>query len=552
MRWLTFPFRLLNSTIFGIVVMVAIGVYMAVGSGFDSVRQSMEMSELQFFQWWPLKVLIALLVVNLTVVTFLQIPFTPARYGVWAVHMGMIVLVFGMGHYYRGKVDGVIRVLVGETVNGFYDLDQRSLYMKVDGRVVGGWPLPDLPRFHEYTPRMGNVGRLQHPPIPLEFASEQAASVSVIGFWPAANIQPEYEDDPAVYNPGVKLTFAHPGGKEQLVGVAASGVLSDAMWGRASEVEHRHLSSTQALANALAAATQPAQARHWDLVPRQGVERHILFTGPEADQLSEVIVGETRSNVRALPNGEGTVQIKADDGNVLHLTARRSDHIRCTDEAVEIPVEQRNSGIRGGAAQVVRVRVTRGDWSGEALVPFAEFPPTEQAAQWSSPLLVPQAGGSELGGGNPRAHSVSFQLGYRWREDLPVSVCLKDFELVGYGPNTDVQRDFRSTLQVGGDGWDETVTVSLNHPFRFKDREGRNWIVSQSFWDSDGVEQLGRARWTGLGVGTREGLGVSVVGCGMMVAGLLWAFYVKPVLLRRSMRRTSPDAAAPASSTTRA
>src|ERR1700722_5538363 len=70
-----------KNVIFGIPLMVLIAAYIAVGSGFASVREYFEMNELQFFNAWPLKLLMLLLCLNLTVVTFTRIPLTPPRYG---------------------------------------------------------------------------------------------------------------------------------------------------------------------------------------------------------------------------------------------------------------------------------------------------------------------------------------------------------------------------------------------------------------------------------------------------------------------------------------
>src|SRR5688500_8433809 len=50
----------LNSVYFGIALMVLIACYVAIGSGATSVRAYFEMSDVQFFSAWPLKVLMAL------------------------------------------------------------------------------------------------------------------------------------------------------------------------------------------------------------------------------------------------------------------------------------------------------------------------------------------------------------------------------------------------------------------------------------------------------------------------------------------------------------
>ena len=77
------PLRLLNSVPFGIAVMVAIGLYIAGGSARPWFREAgwdqipglgvwFDKTDMQFFDAWPLKVLIGLLVANLVVVTLAE------------------------------------------------------------------------------------------------------------------------------------------------------------------------------------------------------------------------------------------------------------------------------------------------------------------------------------------------------------------------------------------------------------------------------------------------------------------------------------------------
>src|SRR5688572_21674526 len=113
--------RTLSSVIFGIGLMVLIALYVAIGSGLTGVRAYFEMNDLQFFNAWPLKVLMVLLVANLITVTFTRIPFTPPRYGVWCVHAGIITLIYGMALYYHNKTEGLALVPVKRSADRYYD-----------------------------------------------------------------------------------------------------------------------------------------------------------------------------------------------------------------------------------------------------------------------------------------------------------------------------------------------------------------------------------------------------------------------------------------------
>ena len=150
----------LNSVKFGILLMLLLAAYVAVGSTFSSLRAWFEMSDMAFFKAWPMGVLALLLITNLLVVTFDRIPFTPPRYGVWTVHTGIVMLVFGMVYYFSNKTEGLALVRVGETVDYYYDGFERALYVKADRRKAEPVPLANLPRFASYAPQLGNAGYL--------------------------------------------------------------------------------------------------------------------------------------------------------------------------------------------------------------------------------------------------------------------------------------------------------------------------------------------------------------------------------------------------------
>ncbi len=152
--------RTLNSVWFGIGLMVALAVYIAVGSGLPAVRAWFELTDVQFFNAWPMRVLAGLLAVNLLTVSFGRIPMTLPRLGVWCIHIGIIVLLFGMVQYFSQKTEGLALVRTGETVNWYHDAHERALYLKSDSRKATPIPLPTLPRFKAYGPDLGNGDHL--------------------------------------------------------------------------------------------------------------------------------------------------------------------------------------------------------------------------------------------------------------------------------------------------------------------------------------------------------------------------------------------------------
>ncbi|RYZ57326.1 MAG: hypothetical protein EOP08_17360, partial [Proteobacteria bacterium] len=161
LRWL---YRhVFNSVPFGIAILVLIAMYVAVGSGFVGLRERLEMDEMLFFNWWPLKLLAVLLIVNLSTVTVSRIPLTAPRYGVWTIHMGIILLVLSLSAYYARKVEGYLPLAKGQTASDFYDRWERSLYVRTQFSTSRGTTLAGLPRFHEYDEPFGNAAKLDRP-----------------------------------------------------------------------------------------------------------------------------------------------------------------------------------------------------------------------------------------------------------------------------------------------------------------------------------------------------------------------------------------------------
>ena len=155
----------LSSVWTGISLLFLIGVYVGIGSGFSSIRAKMEMTDLEFFDWWPMQVLIALLAVNLSIVTLRRIPLTLYRVGVWTVHIGILTLLTGCVWYFSQKSEGSVRIFLNKSVGAYYDATERALYvykLKDDGTVDSAvsptmTPLPHLPIYYEHIAEQGNA-----------------------------------------------------------------------------------------------------------------------------------------------------------------------------------------------------------------------------------------------------------------------------------------------------------------------------------------------------------------------------------------------------------
>ena len=126
----------------------------------------MEMSELEFYAWWPLNTILYLFVTTMVVTTIRRIEFTVPNIGVLTVHSGIIVLAMGSAYYSIGKQEGDTLLVsgpidnqtgeptIGPPVEGFYDNTRTVLRVRQQtGRLASQWdqrPLVGIPRFNEY------------------------------------------------------------------------------------------------------------------------------------------------------------------------------------------------------------------------------------------------------------------------------------------------------------------------------------------------------------------------------------------------------------------
>jgi hypothetical protein len=83
-------------------------LFSADGWAHDQLRQwrGLEMTEFEWFHWWPFDLMMALIAANIVVTTVRRIPLKPVNYGVWMIHAGILVLIAGSWIYFGTKVEG--------------------------------------------------------------------------------------------------------------------------------------------------------------------------------------------------------------------------------------------------------------------------------------------------------------------------------------------------------------------------------------------------------------------------------------------------------------
>lgn len=115
---------LFSSVRFGVALLVLLFLYMSIGSAgvlypvhpnifhpdawrYEQIRQRpwLEMTEFEWFHWWPFDLLVGLIAVTLVTTTLRRIPFKPINYGVWMIHAGVLVLIAGSVIYFSTKIE---------------------------------------------------------------------------------------------------------------------------------------------------------------------------------------------------------------------------------------------------------------------------------------------------------------------------------------------------------------------------------------------------------------------------------------------------------------
>ncbi len=628
--------------------MVSIALYIAVGSGFASVREYFEMNELEFFDAWPLKLMMVLLILNLAVVTWNRIPLTPPRYGVWCIHAGIITLIMGTALYYHFKVEGRTLIPINGTATYFFDNSERALYARVttQNNVIGMKELPTLPRFSSYgkdssrlqQPDLSNISKMTllgsgiQEPTDLSkwLGVNQPVKLDIIGFYPFADIDTQVEQDPLSPDPGVELDIPpSPGmaGSIVLLSTDSSAPLKSFNQNQiemvARHVQPDSLKNIEDAAHAMfhLTATLPNQPE-WEadveigktypvantgyqltvemflpsfpmsfthqpvpvlglhvvsqspapkqdfwrmivqdipiqtdfnhdpavmprrgldepvdknlvlgyhfmdfagLMPASGIERHTFLIAGD-DQLVDIdATFDHPMGITEFKNNSGQISLSLGDAPAVAVDVHRLDHVALVSRIIETPAAQRSRDLdESGTKQVVAVKVTVGDWSREVDVPFVPFPlPDSTTGQFAQPW---SAGTIHIPGSSA---DLQLQLSNMAR-NMPAPVTLKSFDFVhypGWQPGEEGPfRDFVSTLEIQEESGDRTPAVAhLNSPVYYN---GGRWIFFQASYDPDGHFSI-------LGVGNRPGIPVMITGFAMIVIGLMYAFYLKPMVIRR-------------------
>ncbi len=129
----------------------------------------LEMTELEFYAWWPMRLALILFVINMIVATIRRIEFNFKNLGVLSVHTGIVIIALGSIFYQRFKLEGDTLLPAGtDTLQGpaqraFYDREDVTLYV-AQARTPNAQPrfeqrpLNELPLYNAYGLEAGMPG----------------------------------------------------------------------------------------------------------------------------------------------------------------------------------------------------------------------------------------------------------------------------------------------------------------------------------------------------------------------------------------------------------
>jgi hypothetical protein len=237
--------RLFSSLWLGILWIFLLGVYIGLGSGLPQIRAYFEMTDLEFFDAWPMGVLLTLLCTSLIVVTLRRIPLTLSKLGVWTVHLGILTLIAGCTWYFTQKTEGTVRIFLGQTANSYFDATERALYVynvNPDGTLSPQktmTPLPRLPIYREYLPERGTGLNRELPADTLGKLGPALRDVKlrIVGYLPFAVLTPvgfraaQPQEDPRTGS-GPAIAFQllrddHGSGSEWLIASSPAGRVAE-------------------------------------------------------------------------------------------------------------------------------------------------------------------------------------------------------------------------------------------------------------------------------------------------------------------------------------
>jgi ABC-type transport system involved in cytochrome c biogenesis permease subunit len=491
---------------FGIVVLGLILIYSSILSALPPVRWTLELTEMQAFRHW----LFVELVASLAVCLVLAMIFCPRPLllsaGALTAHLGLLLLIGGAAAYFGTKVEGDVllqspAILVRAQVAG------RSA-------IIGRFPAAQDMTWSRALPHRDEllrVGVLEIQPDGMQPVAAAIVGVQVGQGQPRIITLSDRPDDWQPIDDGLSLRLAtYPPQTCFYDDEVPALYVRNSVTGSevAKRIERLPIYHERYLAEE--GVLRDTRGRP---VPSKRIRPELKLPGltiptgwfePWRMPIEVNKAGETP----ALPF---TVRVTGYLPYVVGLQPAADDPNRLVPllEAAE----QRRAGLSPRAMSAIRLEITgRGEeagWSQTGWCLFSSYPDVD-----ARPIQL------EL----PGATGVWELVYSRARHELGAALAARRLS-VTYFPGRRGIQSFHSEIVVQkGRAQPHPATVSTNQTVTV-----RPWTLFQSGFDFEN-----HWSYTILGVGNRVGMWPMNIGWVMVTVGCLYAFYVKPLLLRRA------------------
>lgn len=513
--------RLLTNIWFGVGLLVVILVYASVVSALPQVRGALEMSEMEAFSHWFFVAVVAAFTVSLVAATVFRCRWNLLGLGAIIVHVGLLVLTVGSVWYFGTKIEGDTLLL------------SPRVEIVAEGPMVGRQRIGQLP---------AERGQTWHGDLPpADHVEVRVLAVDGEGAQPVRGVTlavavgtaaPQQLDVPAntaaEVRPGLLVqlrTFAPvvsfyddriPALYFQRVSPPATArrcaPILGLPWYRERYTDDGYVVRDTAGRAVPSKRTAPAIGLGPLRLPTGWFERWRLPIAITQDELPfDVSVTGYLPYIAA-----GDSDLYTTDGRAVS----REDIGRFPAEQLVavpkvVPLDMRRPS-QGRGQSAIRVRLTgkneHAGWTTTRWLPFQSYPDID-----AQPLRVAGPDGS------------TWELLFsRYVRELGFALTGRRLD-VTFFPGKNAVESWRSDFIVQVPGQPpEAAAVHTNHTFT----AGR-WTLFQSNAAGD------HWSWTGLGVGNRTGITPMTLGSILVTLGCLYAFYVKPLILRRRWARSA-------------
>ena len=500
--------RFLSSIWLGVTLLALILVYSSVISALPPVRWTLEMTEMQAFRHWLFVAPVGLFFVALLAATLFRTRWIPINVGALTAHIGLLLLVGGAIVYFAAKVEGNVLLQAPE-------IQVRATAGILDR--FRAWPGETWTRA---LPRL--AGPLRITVLTTEPAGLQpvAAATVQVQIGDAAPQTYRLAAEPQTWQPiteglAVRLATFPPqrsfyDDERPALYIHNRGATGEVI----AEIQHlpiyheHYPRGDGLLHDSLGGEVPPVRER-----PELRLLGLTIPTGWFEPWRMPIDV--------ATPGLPFTVQITGYAPYVLDLRPTLDPNGAVGQEPVLATREERRLDISVRSASAIRLKFTgRGGqsaWSETRWCPFSLYPDVD-----ARPIQVALPGSD-----------TPWEIIYsRVRHDLGATLAAGRLD-VEYFPGQRGIKGYRSNIMIqppAGSPYSATVrtnrTVTINR-----------WTLFQSGFAED------RWSYSILGVGNRVGMAPMTIGWIAVTVGCLYAFYVKPVLLRRRVRRLASGVA---------